>query len=536
MASSLAQQMVLGPSNNNTIPPASPPPLLSSENTFSRANVFGLFLTLALCLLVQPYGSLLYLKPTSAVGRSVYFFWRLNPLACVLEVVLLAMAVFDGIVAAVRWRHDPSEESMGFWRHLQGTFRAISLLRSCGRLPDHYKTNRLEGAHQSIAEATRRDHENEATAPLLLNGAGAGTGNDNGPYTDDASPNSSLDIADRQSVRTAGSPPATRSPSQIEEGRGNDPYYSETASMTSPRFRMGRNFVPHAEHVIHLIGTIAVIIVIIKLAAVTIPPHIRIPAWFMVAGWIAVQALVFVSPRPERGHVDPVYVICRAIELEGKLFQPLTWVLFTLLLLPFFGYLTHVWLFQAPALSTSFRNTPFLILPGLLSLDFPLLWKDIPDAFRSCCLRREPQDHCRAKIVSYAKEVSNLSKLELITFFLVGCILIPFGLLGGFYFGISVVICIHEDQPAWNYLLLPFLVTPTLLWAWFLIPADPFMRHRRGAEWTRGVCLVSNLTAVIFFFAGAMLVYDATSTYKPSWVEWLGKLKRFLNAGGRFNS
>ncbi|KAI0187789.1 hypothetical protein F4808DRAFT_466319 [Astrocystis sublimbata] len=328
MASIAAQQMHLGLSNN-TISPASP--MGQSQNTFSRANVFGLFLTLILCLLVQPYGSLLYQKPTSIVGRSIFFFWRLNPVGCVLEAALLAVAVIDGIIVAVRAPHDPAEGH-------------------------HYKAIVIEDARLSIAEATSRDRANEATAPLSSTRVDTGTGHGNGlPYNDDTSPVSSLDITDRQSVRTAVSTPTTRGPSQIEAGQGDHPP-SETISLTSPRFRIGRNFVPHAEHVIDLVGTIAVIIVIIKLAAVTIPSHIRVPAWFMVAGWIAIQALVFMSPRREHSHVNPEHVIRRAVKLERRLFQPFTWIFFTLLLLPLFGYLTHVWLFQAPAISIKFRT------------------------------------------------------------------------------------------------------------------------------------------------------------------------------------
>ncbi len=66
-------------------------------NTVSRGNTFGLYLTLGFCLLAQPYGSLLYPKPRSVLGRIVFFFWRLNPISTLFEVVLLSIALADGI-------------------------------------------------------------------------------------------------------------------------------------------------------------------------------------------------------------------------------------------------------------------------------------------------------------------------------------------------------------------------------------------------------------------------------------------------------
>jgi hypothetical protein len=58
-------------------------------NQVSRANVFGMFLTLSLCLLAQPYGSFLYSRPLSRISTFAFFIWRLNPLACAAESVAI---------------------------------------------------------------------------------------------------------------------------------------------------------------------------------------------------------------------------------------------------------------------------------------------------------------------------------------------------------------------------------------------------------------------------------------------------------------
>jgi hypothetical protein len=49
-----------------------------SPSAFTRANIFGMFLTIQLCQLTQPYGSLLF--------RGVHgWFWRVSPIASFLE-------------------------------------------------------------------------------------------------------------------------------------------------------------------------------------------------------------------------------------------------------------------------------------------------------------------------------------------------------------------------------------------------------------------------------------------------------------------
>ena len=50
----------------------------SSQQTFSKANIFGIFLTLQLCQLTQPYGSLLF----RVTGGCL---WRCNPIASFAE-------------------------------------------------------------------------------------------------------------------------------------------------------------------------------------------------------------------------------------------------------------------------------------------------------------------------------------------------------------------------------------------------------------------------------------------------------------------
>jgi hypothetical protein len=130
----VGSQTVLPPANNNT---------------FSLANVFGVFLTLSFCLLTQPFGSLLYAKPAGVFGRIVFFFWRLNPLACLAEAVLILYGLLDAIWTAIRNLHGAPTTRVGFGESMHIAATAILLLRGHGRLPEHWRAITVEDTEQS---------------------------------------------------------------------------------------------------------------------------------------------------------------------------------------------------------------------------------------------------------------------------------------------------------------------------------------------------------------------------------------------------
>jgi hypothetical protein len=208
------QQAVLGQEVQNF----SVTPLSSAgyDTTFSRANVLGLYLTLSFCLLVQPYGSLLYPKPKTILGRIVFFFWRLNPISAILEVVLLAVALVDGIWIALKAWRTPPEEPLGFWKQLRITATATQLLRSHGRLPEHWRALAQEAQHSAAAQPASpasglrapspgltdppgtpepsRNHDT-STPTLVANNSEPSVGDN--LYSDSPVPAGSLNIADR---------------------------------------------------------------------------------------------------------------------------------------------------------------------------------------------------------------------------------------------------------------------------------------------------------------------------------------------------
>src|SRR5436190_22634147 len=66
----------------------------SSNQAFSRANVFGIFVALQLCQLTQPYGSLLF--------RGVRgFLWHCNPISSFVEACIIYLAATWVILAGI---------------------------------------------------------------------------------------------------------------------------------------------------------------------------------------------------------------------------------------------------------------------------------------------------------------------------------------------------------------------------------------------------------------------------------------------------
>jgi hypothetical protein len=146
--------------------PPSSLPKSDSTNELSTEAVFGMFLTLALCLLTQPQGSLLHGRREDWMGKVLFLIWRLNPLACFSE----AVAVFIVLGDTVRelWR----EEQRPNWSHwisrFQITAAALLLLRARVRDDDISVLRLLHGDIQEH-ENSRSDTGDERTASNCIN-------------------------------------------------------------------------------------------------------------------------------------------------------------------------------------------------------------------------------------------------------------------------------------------------------------------------------------------------------------------------------
>ncbi|KAI9147054.1 hypothetical protein HJFPF1_13085 [Paramyrothecium foliicola] len=88
----------------------------------SHLQTSGMLLTLDLCLLAQPYGSLLFPQPQTLFGQVVFFFWRLNSVTAATEAMIVMLLLL------YVWFTSRGARSPGSWfRHGVG---AILLLRS----------------------------------------------------------------------------------------------------------------------------------------------------------------------------------------------------------------------------------------------------------------------------------------------------------------------------------------------------------------------------------------------------------------------
>lgn len=527
------------------------------NNAFSRANAFGLFLTLSFCLLVQPVGSLLYTWPPSSFGRAIFFFWRLSPLASAMEALLLVIGLLDSIRDAFMEQHMSLEGPMGFWKHLQLNIMAVRSLREQEQLPDHHgaidneerfhwtesiqpsgpvewphpvdRATQNNGTEVTVNPASG-DRDNGSITLLLLNFSRSSLSSIHGPDYNISTPNISIDITDRQSII-----PATyqRSALEAEEGIGDRPSdFTVTRCLSASRSDETatiRNTLPRTERLIDISSTVSVIVVIVKLAALTIPSNIRIPAWCMVASWATVQTLVLMSPSHHKlNHIDTSYLISRRVKLEETLNDPISWAVLPLLFIPLFECLTYA------AFSTSevFRinmklsaKTFTFRLAHLLVLVEPLCWAVLLRIVTpNYTTNPRKRNKSVRKIQSATIPLTKLySSVELVVLRL---ILRSIGT--GYIVFSPVVASLYAEGSSWQFIIASFfIISPCMFCTCVFYSGDLFSWDTKHMESMKYFFLLSNFSATVLFFVGTMTMYDANETYKPSWIEWLGKQKRY---------
>jgi hypothetical protein len=90
----------------------------TSSQELSRANLFGMFVTLQLCQLTQPYG----------------FLWRVNPIASFVEALIIAHYLLKTI--RQEWREGQGFEGTPWGKKLRATASALLLLRGASEDED----------------------------------------------------------------------------------------------------------------------------------------------------------------------------------------------------------------------------------------------------------------------------------------------------------------------------------------------------------------------------------------------------------------
>ncbi|KAL8399688.1 hypothetical protein RB594_000186 [Gaeumannomyces avenae] len=302
----------------------------SHGGTVSRAEVFGIFLTLSLCLLSQPTGSLVY-RPRSILP------WRLNPLASLAEAVLV-LSCFAAIIVpllfglAIDCTFDldsswvTSRTEIGDLSTFRGRWCHRAKLARAARLRLRVETHALaaalllirgdkgqksqktaSGVMDLVAELAASglfpeenqgvDTNEEATGLMAAGARGGETSrqDENGApaVVEDESRqirSAGADPSRRQeqtTVSTATSPPDTR-PSQVADGSSN----SDRAALL--RRVYGSNVLAHREFPVQMVTLLSVTSVAVKLCVSSLPGPLVASGALMLLSWMTIQLLLLV--------------------------------------------------------------------------------------------------------------------------------------------------------------------------------------------------------------------------------------------------
>ena len=245
---------------------------------FTQANFVGLFLTLMLCLLTQPWGSLVYPPPKdtrSRTVRAVFFTWRISPLACAIEAVLILASLLATAIQLIRHSQRPEHPAIWtkqFLSHCAHEFHvtaaALLLLRANGDADGPIEL--------LLAEPFR---------PLDLGPPVAITRTD---------PEGHVDVLAQ--VITATEITSNARPATAEVGVdqiSTRPLPPSHGAMEGIKAALRSTAFAYKEKWVDVMAVTSVFITTIKLVAITVPWQLRTAAALLLGDWYAVQLLLW---------------------------------------------------------------------------------------------------------------------------------------------------------------------------------------------------------------------------------------------------
>jgi len=513
----------------------------SSSQTFSRSNLFSAFLTLQLCQLTQPYGSLLF--------RGVSgWLWRCNPIASFVEACIIAWQLIKSLFQAyedVRRSRATSAEPTPWKKQLYATAAALLLLRSftdnesddglmekllTGTFLDGGKEESVVPAQMDanqpdeITATTMTTTVNSQSAPLQSleavseEGAPAPwTGGIHHPPQNGPVAVLQQEVLRRRTSELEAGPTPPHPVHSLVAANPN----SEKSQLLNSAF--GSNALAHRELRIDLVTTASVGLIFVKVLFIKGVPWYTAAASFTILGWFSVQLLLLIFHIQEMDELDMATSIrsARTIDTDLRENSALWDAIYYCLHLPMVGYLSYFLTFRL-----------YSVLPGWIQSD--------ADSF--------------------------LNMIALLT-----------GVLTAYsaaiYFLKSVFICITKGVHG----VLQFFMSPLLLWislgsltysfkesfemygiykpfftnpvldvmvdtvfrkvvttAWFLTILGPvslglffillcqFDPGVEGKKNLRRRISLGNAIMTVVVFACYLVTYEPQGTWQPAWIDWLG--------------
>jgi hypothetical protein len=525
--------------------------------TFGRGDVFGVFLTLAFCLLAQPYGSLVY-------RRSCGMFWRLHPMLCATE----ALVIYYYLACTLS---TPMARGRDWFTRLHAGATALLLLRAAVDNKDREQlvqrllsTSFLEVEGAELAVQQRTPEANALTSLAARDAACSTPASSSAeraviPNPDRAVEEADIaeayasalavsltsdDHAENTGIWHSGSvqPPARTLADRMEAGLGQHNPPNDKAAVL--REALGGNILAHREFLVDVATMISIVTILLKLAFTTMAWEIEVATWLMVAGWIAVQLVLLIAHRRELEDVEVRLAIHIARRIDDELRNPNRWLCFGVFAIynALYGYLSYLAFFRLSISVTCINGLGFLVLIFLLQL----VPQKITELVFSFVLKLSSR-FLTARLQALASRfLSWISKTVFDIMFFGLFLFLP--LLGSPLFRDFRDVP-HADHPV---LVLVFVLSDLVTYKLWLLGAVAATMIGIGLSVQYSVLLlrpsvflgsrvqansdshpaviaepddemiVTNLVVAALACCVVIAAYDETGSKKPDWLDWLG--------------
>jgi hypothetical protein len=488
----------------------------SQNDPFTRANVFGTFLTLQFIQLTQPYGSLLF---RGASG----FWWRVSPIA----------SLVDGIIIFRQLWLAPSRKQVK--RH-KWQITAASLLLLRGVVGDEdgseLMTELLKGTFLNAGQGD----EEEELSERVSEGVAEGQRQEETPVQLSFEAPA---LSTTSNIESVPNPMIRRRTSQLE---ANTPC-TEARESRILNAAFGANMLAHSEWRIDLVTWLSVAAIALKLFAVSGAVWFRTACSLLLVGWAAVQTLIILFHRREMGDESKREAVRLAQVLHKELDGRPEMSVYLLLHAPFFGYVGYRMAFELPASKLGVVGKYLCTVPvGLLMLLFLFLSVYAIRMLFRCFVglfRGKAKECCMALLSCVGSLGLAVLSLSLYMGALITCpvvgessfppevIVSPKRVFSTTYYATAPLwLRIFEGTVLFGYivynavwLLLYFVILVSLFVA-ILMPANdtPLLSPRKDRRKVSAGTFCFTLVLFILY----LMHYDEQDTNKPRWSEFLG--------------